>query len=238
MSPEGELLSRLAEQAAATAARIARADPIESAGLEQAALRAFLAEAPAALAPAVVARLWRDLMAPTRLPFTLTAWGGARAGEVVDFARIRFGAAAALTMVAKPEAALAAARTPGVVAVLALDDANPWWGRLLAEPRLRVFAALPCLASLGALEALAVADTRPEPSGNDTTFWVTDVRGPLSAVEAALATAGVAATLLTQAGGLRLFTLHGFYQDHDPRLARAPGRLCGVIGAASAPLDV
>ena len=27
------------------------------------------------------------------------------------------------------------------VAVLALDETTPWWGRLLAEPRLKVFAA-------------------------------------------------------------------------------------------------
>jgi hypothetical protein len=49
---------------------------------------------------------------------------------------------------------------------------------------------------------------------------------------------GVAATPLVEAGGLKLFLLAGFYQGDDPRLARAPGRLSGVIGAAPAPLDV
>ncbi|HZZ36044.1 MAG TPA: chorismate mutase [Caulobacteraceae bacterium] len=238
MSAESELLHRLVDQAALTASGLARADPVEAAGLEQAALRAFVAGAPPSLPLAVVVRIWRDLMAAARLPINLAAWGGPEAGSVIDFARLRFGAAAPLILHAKPEAALAAARTPGVVAVLALDDIHAWWGRLLAEPRLKVFAALPCLASLGPIAALAVADTRPEPSGNDMTFWVTDVRGPLSAVEAALAAAGVAGELLIQAGGLRLFALHGFYQEHDPRLAKAPGRLSGVIGAASAPLDV
>jgi hypothetical protein len=48
---------------------------------------------------------------------------------------------------------------------------------------------------------------------------------------------GVAAELLGDAGGLRLFELVGYYQSSDERLARAPGRLTGVIGAASAPLD-
>jgi hypothetical protein len=48
----------------------------------------------------------------------------------------------------------------------------------------------------------------------------------------------VAATLLVETGGLKLFVLAGFYQADDPRLTRAPGRLSGVIGAAPAPLDV
>jgi hypothetical protein len=48
----------------------------------------------------------------------------------------------------------------------------------------------------------------------------------------------VAATLLVETGGLKLFMLAGYHQADDPRLARAPGRLSGVIGAAPAPLDV
>jgi hypothetical protein len=32
--------------------------------------------------------------------------------------------------------------------------------------------------------------------------------------------------------------LMGYYMPQDERLARAPGRLSGVIGAAPAPLDV
>ena len=49
---------------------------------------------------------------------------------------------------------------------------------------------------------------------------------------------GVAGDLIAEVGGLKLFALIGFYQAGDERLARAPGRLSGVIGAASAPLDV
>ena len=37
---------------------------------------------------------------------------------------------------------------------------------------------------------------------------------------------------------LLLFALSGFYQKDDERLARGPGRLTGVIGAAPAPFDV
>ena len=43
---------------------------------------------------------------------------------------------------------------------------------------------------------------------------------------------------MLQSGGLKLFSLAGFYQKDDERLARAPGRLSGVIGAAPEPFDV
>ncbi|HEX7948692.1 MAG TPA: chorismate mutase, partial [Phenylobacterium sp.] len=69
------------------------------------------------------------------------------------------------------------------------------------------------------------------------TFWVTDAIESVAAVEAALSRDGVAADLVAEAGGLKLFALAGFYQREDERLARAPGRLSGVIGAAPAPLD-
>ena len=54
----------------------------------------------------------------------------------------------------------------------------------------------------------------------------------------ALGRDGVAADPLAEAGGLKLFALAGFYQPEDERLARAPGSLTGVIGAAPAPFDV
>jgi len=83
-----------------------------------------------------------------------------------------------------------------------------------------------------------VAEVEVEPTGDDRTYWVTDAKGSAAAVEEALGRDGVAATLLVETGGLKLFMLSGFYQADDARLARAPGGLSGVIGAAPAPLDV
>ena len=77
-----------------------------------------------------------------------------------------------------------------------------------------------------------------EPTGADLTYWVTDAGGSAQAIEAALGRDGVAGDLIAEAGGLKLFALMGFYQPGDERLARAPGRLTGVIGAAPAPIDV
>jgi hypothetical protein len=97
---------------------------------------------------------------------------------------------------------------------------------------------LPCLTAWGPLAALGVAEVAVEPTGDDRTFWVTDAAQSPRAIEEHLSRDGVAATFMLETGGLKLFILAGFYQAEDPRLARAPGRLSGVIGAASAPLDV
>lgn len=229
------------------AGRVAEAqDRIGAAGLqslvsadEDMILRRLVRQrAPGLRAPALV-RIWRELVAEARaarLPLTLALAPGRDPVRAIDHARLRFGGAP-LALQAQPDAVLAAART-GAVAVLPLDADKPWWGRLLAEPALKAFAALPCLAQLGDTTALAVAQVEPEPTGVDQTFWVTDAPGPAAGVLAALARDGVAGELLAEAGGLKLFALLGFYQTHDPRLARAPGRLSGVIGAAPTPLDV
>lgn len=204
-------------------------------------LRRLIAAHRDAATPALVVRIWRELIGDSlsrQGPFHLAVWGGKDPGRVVEVARFRFGAAPQLVQVARPEDALAAARTPGGVAAMALARDSAWWGRLLAEPRLKVFAALPCLAAWGPLAALAVADVPVEPTGGDVTFWVTDAPETHIAIEEALARDGAAATLLAEAGGLKLFKLAGFYQPEDARLARAPGRLSGVIGAAPSPLDV
>lgn len=246
---DAELLRRLAERSAIAAQALEAAGPQHLVGaFETATLRRLLRAPHPTLRSAALVRIWREILAEARTaraPMALSVYGGRDPGRAVDFARLRFGAPPPLTLAATPEAALAAARpAPGRgtgldgVAVLALDGDKPWWGRLLAEPALKVFDALPCLASLGDTVALAVAAVSPEPTGADQTFWVTDAPGGPGPILAALARDGVAGELVAEAGGLKLFALLGFYQADDPRLARAPGRLAGVIGAAPTPLDV
>ncbi len=204
-------------------------------------LRQLLSRPRKAASTPLVVRIWRELMAESlslQGPFHLAVWSGADLARTVELARLRFGAAPSLTHSATAEAALASARTLGGVSVLALSRDSAWWGRLLAEPRLRVFSTLPCLTAWGPMSALAVAEVPIEPSGSDETFWVTDATGPAEGVVHALARDGVAACQVAAAGGLRLFKLAGFYQGDDARLARAPGRLTGVIGAAPTPFDV
>lgn len=245
---DAELL-RLVDERASLAVLVAKAKRAAGEGdrfglrpAREAQLLRRLLETPRGGAGAqLTVRLWRELISDSlskQGPFHLAAWGGADAARTVELARQRFGAAPPLRLAARPEEALAAARTQGGVAVLALGADNAWWGRLLAEPGLSVFAALPCLAAQGPTAALAVGQIAVEPSGDDDTFWVTDAAGSASAVEEALSQDGVAASLEVQYGGLKLFRLAGFYQREDDRLARAPGRLTGVIGAAARPFDV
>lgn len=194
-----------------------------------------------AATPTLIARIWREVMSDNLArqgPYDLTVFGGRDPVRAVELARGHFGAAPSLRQTADAREALAATAKPGGVAVLSLASDTPWWGRLLAEPQTRVFAALPCLAAWGPPGALAAARIEVEPTGGDITFWVTDAPGAASAVIDALGRDGVAAELLAEAGGLRLFALAGFYQANDERLARAPGSLSGVIGAAPAPFDV
>ncbi|MFN3511582.1 MAG: chorismate mutase [Phenylobacterium sp.] len=210
-------------------------------GRETQLLRRLLALPRQAASAALVVRLWRELIGDSlsrQGPFHLSVFGGRDPIRAVEAARLRFGVAPSLKTAARPEDAFAAAKTLGGVAVLSLASDAPWWGRLLAEPRLKVFAALPCLSAWGPTTALAVAEVEVEPTGQDRTFWVTDAPGSAAAVEAALGRDGVAADLVAEAGGLKLFALMGYYQADDERLARAPGRLSGVIGAAPSPFDV
>jgi hypothetical protein len=83
-----------------------------------------------------------------------------------------------------------------------------------------------------------VAEVDVEPTGGDQTFWVTDSAKSAGAIIEALSQTDVAAELIADAGGLKLFSLSGFFQADDPRLARAPGQLTGVIGAAPEQFDV
>jgi chorismate mutase len=245
---DAELL-RLVDERAGLAAAVAEAKRAAGEGgrfglrpaREAQLLRRLIAAPKAGASPALTVRLWRELMSDSLArqgPFHLSVWGGADPARTVELARARFGAAPPLRRAARPEEALAAARTPGGVAVLSLSGESPWWGRLLAEPSLTAFAVEPCLAAWGAPAALAVAAVEAEPSGDDETLWVTDAEASAAAVEETLSRDGVAARLLAQAGGLKLFLLAGFYQQSDARLARAPGRLSGVIGAAARPFDL
>ncbi len=231
--------------AAVVAAKAAESPGPQAFGLRPAreaqVLRRLLAAPHKAASTSMIVRIWRELMGESLAlqgPFNLTAWGGDDLARAVELARLRFGAAPSLNHARTPEEAIAAARIKGGVGVLSLARDNAWWGRLLAEPRARVFAALPCLMAWGPMSALAISEAAVEPSGSDETFWVTDAHEPPETIVEAMGRDGVAACQVQAAGGLRLFKLAGFYQPDDQRLARAPGRLTGVIGAAPTPLDL
>ena len=185
------------------------------------ALREILKDLPPAAAAAGRAVLGR-IDAANGAP--LVVWGAASQTLAAD----RFGLTARAA--AEPEQALAAVRD-GSRALLELTPGKAWWGRLLAEPALRVVAALPDDRH-GLPRALLVQRAEPGPTGDDRTFWATDSKTPDARIIETLAGAGLAASPLIAAGGLKLFVLAGYVQAEDGRLSSAPGSLSGVIGAA------
>lgn len=154
----------------------------------------------------------------------LVVWGPASQVLAAD----RYGLVARLA--ARPDAAFVAVRD-GARALMDLSPSSSWWSRLLAEPDIRVVAALP---DHGAAHprSLMIQRAQPGPTGNDRTFWATDSTLPDARIVEALSASGLAATLLMAGGGLKLFVLAGYVQAEDSRLANAPGALSGVIGAA------
>jgi chorismate mutase len=246
---DAELL-RLLDERAGLAAAVTAAKRAEAGGgalplglrpaWETQIIRRLLARPYPNASAGLIVRIWRELMADNlkhQAPFSVTVFGGRDPVRMTELARLRFGVAPSLTLVDKPETAIAAAKAPGGIGVLPLDGIAPW-ARLLAEPELRVFAVLPCLNVWGRPQALAVAKVMVEPSGDDQTLWVTDAAAPVDAIVEALGRRGLAAELLAEGGGLRLFSLPGYVQPEDQRLVGAPGRLTGVIGAAPTPFDL
>jgi hypothetical protein len=154
----------------------------------------------------------------------VVVWGPASQVLAAD----RFGLVARLA--ARPDAALKAVGD-GARALMDLTPQSAWWGRLLAEPALRIVAALPD-HGVGVPRAVMVQRAPPGPTGADRTFWATDSTLADARIIEALSAAGLAASPLIAAGGLKLFLLAGYVQAEDARLADAPGGLSGVIGAA------
>ncbi len=245
---DGELL-RLVDERASLAIHVARAKHARGeghlfglrVGREAEIMRRLLSTRRQGASDALTVRLWRELIADSLArqgPFSLHLPQCRDLPRLVETARFRFGSAPPITYVANPEDAVIAAREQGAVAILPLDADKAWWGRLLVERETRIFAALPCLNAWGPIVGLAAGKVAVEPTGSDQTFWVTDAPWLTPAIEEALGRDGVAASLLANVGGLKLFSLAGFFMPDDERLARAPGSLTGVIGAAPLPFDL
>jgi hypothetical protein len=193
------------------------------------------------LTPGLVQRIWRELAGERRRRLALppvAVHGGRQPGRIIELARARFGTAARYLLADRPETALAASRPPGGAAVVALDPDQAWWLRLLAEPTLRVHGVLPDVFGHGPRAAFVVGPWSPDPTGADETYFATDAAGSAAAVVEALGQAGLAAETMMDVGGLKLIAIAGYVQPHDPRIASAPGRLKGVIGAAPVPIDL
>ena len=222
VEPEADAERLALDRAVAEAVRLRLAAGLRrSPDADAIALRDLLRDEPPAAVAGVRAVLGR-IDAATGAP--LVVWGLASQTLAAD----RFGLTTRAAT--EPEQALAAVRE-GSRALMDLTPGKAWWGRLLAEPAVRVVAALPDDRH-GLPRALMVQRTEPGPTGDDRTFWATDSSASDAHIVEALGAAGLAASPLIAAGGLKLFMLAGYVQAEDGRLASAPGTLSGVIGAA------
>jgi hypothetical protein len=222
VEPEADIERLSLDRAVAEAVRLRlAAGHRPSPDADAIALRALLEDLSPAAAAAMRVVLGR-IDAASGAP--LVVWGAASQTLAAD----RFGLTARAA--AEPEQALAAVRD-GSRALLDLTPGKAWWGRLLAETALRVVAALPDDRH-GLPRALMIQRTEPGPTGDDRTFWATDSGLADARIIETLGAAGLAASPLIAAGGLKLFMLAGYVQAEDGRLASAPGSLSGVIGAA------
>ena len=202
-------------------------------------IRKLLAMPRQAASDQVVVRIWRELISEN-LRIQGQSSGGLHMNlvarehsqELLVWARERFGFAPSFGYVDDAAAAIAAARDVRQISVLSLDPrSGAWWARLLAEKSVRIIAALPEM-SQARPHAVAVAAIAPEPTGDDLTFWVSDSGERENRIIDDLGQRGFAAEWLCSAQGLKLFSIAGFVQETDVRLASALGSLSGVIGSA------
>jgi chorismate mutase len=203
-------------------------------------IRKLIAMPRKAASEAVVVRIWRELISEN-LRIQGASSGGLHLNlstaehskEVLVWARERFGFAPSFGYVNDAAAAIQAARDVRHISVLSLDPrGGAWWARLLAEPKVRVIAALPELSSARP-HAVALASIQPEPTGDDMTFWVSDSPEHENKIIETLSQRGFAAEWLCTAQGLKLFGLIGYVQEVDERLVtKTLGSLTGIIGAA------
>jgi chorismate mutase/prephenate dehydratase len=149
-------------------------------GREASIVRRLLARHHGALSPVAIIRIWRELLAGTTSMqggFSLAVCDVDHGAPLTQLAREHFGALTPLRTYGSPGQALADV-SHGVASVAVLpypSDIDNWWVALLHhEPRLHVIGRLPFWKprpdGFPAAQALVVASTPPDASGEDQSF--------------------------------------------------------------------
>lgn len=202
---------------------------------EAAILRRLIAASDGRIPPALLVRVWRELLGAATIaqtPFKIAVCAGPPLDALWDLARQHFGAsvpaqrmdrpAQALRAIADGKAHLAVLPPPG-------DDVGWWEGLIDGEPRLRVVAKLPFLVEANAAsdppEAFVVAELNPEPSEDDLTLLVIEAATAVSraGLRSMLADVGLQARWAAVRDGSgperarHLVELEGFVTTDDKR---------------------
>ncbi len=159
-------------------------------GREASIIRRLLSRHQGALPPASVVRIWRELLAGTTSMqggFSLAVSDGEPGGAVTRRAREHFGALTPLRAYASAEQAMADVAQGGAsVAVLPFpSDRQQWWVSLMHHaPRLHVIGLLPfwrpSQQEAPETQALVVASTPPDASGDDASLLALQCRAGVS----------------------------------------------------------
>lgn len=234
-----DLLMRRAAMVAQIAAAKGPGSPAIRPAREAAILRRLAGRHRGGLPPAVVLRIWREIIgAITRMqaPLNIAVADGGGAAPRRDLARDYFGCTAPLTLTGSAQSAIARVLDgSATVAILPWpeeDDPEPWWRHLgiadshPAGPPL-VVAHLPFGAGPAEARALVVGRLAFEDSGDDHSLAVLEIEGDLSRsrMRRILEAAGLGLVDVWEAAapsagaGLRLIELPGHLAGGDPRLA-------------------
>jgi chorismate mutase / prephenate dehydratase len=226
-------------------------------GREASIIRRLLRHHRGTLPPQTIVRLWRELLAGTTAmqgPFAVAVYEPDQDAWFTQAAREHFGALTPLHAYARPLLAMAeVSRGEAAVGVMPMPSAtdaasDPWWTAMLRQeqPRLFVVARLPFWAprpdGAPTAQALVIAVTEPDPSGQDRSLLGLELDADVSRarVTAMLTAAGLPpeAVILHRDGvGHAMVEVAGFLSDDDPRLARLDAALRRpvVLGAYAIP---
>ena len=215
---------------------------------EAAILRRLISRHQGALAPRVIARIWREMIAASlrvQTSFHLHVFADNHS-HFIDLAHAHFGSFTPVRTHTRPSLVVhACAEEPdsiGVVPLPQIEEAGPaWWAQLApaGEKGPRIVAKLPFVASEGDNSSWAVAAIEQEPSGDDTTLLLIEIAPSVSRtrLKLLLKGAGLDARLVA-AGRLMdkkvpdelLLEISGFVGASDPRLAVLMDTAGDIIG--------
>ncbi len=234
-------------------------------GREAVLLRQRLEAHGGALPPAVVARIWREIVnALTHLqsPFSIAVCAPEKSVGYWDLARNHFGSAAPMRLHRSAMVVLeAVSQRPNMLGILPLPidaEAEPWWlgfGTARDRDRAHIIWKLPFFTSQSGqfedLTAFVIAKAAPEATGDDVTVLTleTDLDTSRARISDRMADEGLAAQFVAVRedgfAGTRtlLVEVDGFLEAGDPRLERAVGALgdppprLALLGAYPRPLS-
>src|SRR4051794_8433819 len=225
-------------------------------GREASIIRRLLQRHRSALPSVSVVRIWRELLAGTTSMqggFSLTVCDPDHGATLTQLAREHFGGLTPLRAYGSAGQALADV-SQGIASVAVLpfpSERDSWWVSLLHhEPRLYIIARLPFWNArpdgAPAAQALVVASTPPDASGDDRSFLALECDSDVSRarLSSELLTAGLkpeVMVLLRQQGSPVsnvLIEVEGHLTDNDPRLSRLGSTLRRpvVVGSYATPI--